>query len=59
MIKALAEGEARLRAICSPEEVNARAFSDQARKIAALGGEEACLANYNFNHTPVPDTPST
>jgi len=59
VIKALAEGEARLRAICSPEEVNARAFSDQARKIAALGGEEACLANYNFNHTPVPDTPST
>ena len=59
VIKALAEGEARLREICSPEEVNARAFSNQARKIAALGGKEACLANYNFNHTPVPDTPST
>jgi len=51
---ALAEGERRLRAICDPDAVNARAFADQRRKIDALGGEEACRTAYAFNHTPTP-----
>ncbi|MGB7262352.1 MAG: sulfatase-like hydrolase/transferase [Albidovulum sp.] len=51
---ALAKGEQRLRAICDPEAVNARAFSDQRKKIAALGGETACQEAYVFNHTPTP-----
>ena len=51
---ALAEGEKRLRLICDPDETNQRAFSDQEAKIEALGGEEACLNGYVFNHTPVP-----
>jgi choline-sulfatase len=52
---ALAEGKRRLRAICDPEEVNARAFADQRRRIEELGGEEACRTAYVFNHTPTPD----
>ena len=52
---ALAEGERRLRAICSPEEVNAICFADQKDRIAELGGEEACLTAYRFNHTPTPN----
>ena len=51
---ALAEGERRLRKICDPEAVNMAAFADQKRKIEALGGEEACLNAYIFNHTPAP-----
>ena len=51
---ALAKGEASLRNIFDPEVVNANAFADQAEKIAALGGGEACLTRYAFNHTPVP-----
>ena len=51
---ALAEGEKRLRLICDPDVTNQRAFSDQEAKIEALGGEEACLNGYVFNHTPVP-----
>ncbi len=51
---ALSEGERRLREICDPDEVNARAFADQRAKIEALGGEEACRTAYVFNHTPTP-----
>lgn len=51
---ALAEGQRRLRDICDPEAVNADAFADQKRKIAELGGEEACLNAYTFNFTPAP-----
>ncbi|WP_425081431.1 sulfatase-like hydrolase/transferase [Ruegeria arenilitoris] len=51
---ALVEGERRLREICDPEEVNARAFEDQRKKIAELGGEEACRTAFVFNHTPTP-----
>ncbi len=50
----LAEGERRLREICSPEEINARCFADQRAKIQSLGGKEACLNAYVFNHTPTP-----
>ncbi len=48
------EGEKRLRAICDPEKVNARCFADQKRRIAELGGAEACATGYSFNHTPTP-----
>ena len=51
---ALSEGSARLREICDPEGVNAQAFADQGRRIEALGGREACLTAYLFNHTPTP-----
>ncbi|MCU9837733.1 sulfatase-like hydrolase/transferase [Ruegeria sp. WL0004] len=51
---ALAEGERRLRAICDPDAVNARAFADQRRRIEELGGEEACRTAFVFNHTPTP-----
>jgi choline-sulfatase len=47
--------EARLRALLDPDEVNTRAFADQARKIEELGGEEACLNAFDFNYTPVSD----
>jgi len=50
---ALAEGERRLRALCDPEAVNARAFADQKRRIDALGGPQACR-EAAFNFTPVP-----
>ncbi|MEM7299649.1 MAG: sulfatase-like hydrolase/transferase [Pseudomonadota bacterium] len=53
-VAALAEGERRLREICDPELVNAQCFADQKAKIAQLGGEEACLTAYRFNHTPTP-----
>ncbi|MEM0945415.1 MAG: sulfatase-like hydrolase/transferase, partial [Pseudomonadota bacterium] len=53
--EAVAEGARRLREICDPDEVNARAFADQERRIAALGGERACREAYIFNHTPTPD----
>ena len=51
---ALAEGEKRLRKICDPEVVNALCFADQKKRIAELGGEEACRTAYCFNHTPTP-----
>jgi choline-sulfatase len=52
-----ADYEALLRDILDPEEVNRRAFADQARKIAALGGREAILANAaeDFGFTPLSD----
>lgn len=51
---ALEEGEKRLRRICDPEAVNALCFADQARRIQALGGVEACKNAFAFNHTPTP-----
>ncbi len=51
---ALAEGERRLRLLCDPEVVNLQCFTDQAQRIAELGGEEACLTANVFNHTPTP-----
>ena len=49
----LAEGVRRLRAICDPDAVNARAFADQKARIAELGGEAACRALGDFDFTPV------
>lgn len=54
ILDTLREGERRLRAICDPEAVNDRCFADQKRRIEQLGGEEACLNAYVFNHTPTP-----
>jgi choline-sulfatase len=50
----LAECEAKLRAICDPEEVNARAFRDQNKKIAEHGGKDAILERGDFGYTPAP-----
>lgn len=51
---ALIEGEKRLREICDPEAVNAECFKDQARRIEELGGRDACIKAFVFNHTPTP-----
>jgi choline-sulfatase len=48
------EGERRLREICDPEAVNNICFENQKRRIEELGGEEACINAYVFNHTPTP-----
>ncbi|MEM0946644.1 MAG: sulfatase-like hydrolase/transferase [Pseudomonadota bacterium] len=50
----LAEGERRLHAICDPAVVTARAFADQARRVAELGGVTRLRDGEAFNHTPVP-----
>lgn len=49
-----AEGEKRLRAICNPTEVSERAFRDQERRIAELGGAEAVLTRGSYPYTPAP-----
>lgn len=51
---ALKEGENRLRKICDPEKINSQCFADQKRRIEELGGREACMNSYKFNHTPTP-----
>jgi choline-sulfatase len=51
---ALKEGERRLRQICDPEQINAGCFADQKRRIEELGGRDACINSYIFNHTPTP-----
>lgn len=45
-----------LRTLIDPTEINQRAFADQARAIAAHGGEAAILnrSGYDFNYTPAP-----
>ena len=50
----LVDGMARLRTVCDPAEVNTRAFADQAKRIAEVGGREAIAGAMAFNHTPVP-----
>ena len=44
---------AALRKIADPDDVNARAFEDQAARIAELGGRDAIRAMQNYDHTPV------
>lgn len=46
--------ESRLRAICDPEEVSARAFREQAAMIERHGGPDAILKRGEFPHTPAP-----
>ena len=50
----LAEGLQRLRAICDPAEVSARAFADQTRRIEELGGEARLRALGSYPYTPAP-----
>ena len=50
----LAEGERRLRAICDPAAVTARAFADQEDRIAALGGVEIVKKRGSYPYTPAP-----
>ena len=47
------EGE--LRSILDPDAVNRRAFADQARRLAALGGRAAvpAMADKQFGYTPI------
>jgi len=54
ILAAWREGERRLREICDPEAVNDTCFADQKRRIEQLGGKEACINAYVFNHTPTP-----
>jgi choline-sulfatase len=51
----VAELAARLREICDPELVDSDAKSDQARRVAEVGGVKAA-ATHTVNHTPVPTT---
>ena len=51
---ALKEGVNRLRKICDPEKINSQCFADQKYRIEELGGREACMSSYKFNHTPTP-----
>ncbi|MDG2286183.1 MAG: sulfatase-like hydrolase/transferase [Alphaproteobacteria bacterium] len=45
----------KLREMLDPEAVNARAFADQARVLASLGGAEMVNAMPSFGHTPLDD----
>ena len=50
----LARLEARLRTICDPEAVDARARADQAATLARHGGREAVLKRGDFGYSPAP-----
>lgn len=50
----LAEGDRRLRAICDPTDVNARAFADQRARIEAAGGEARVRGLGSYPYTPAP-----
>lgn len=50
----LEEADQRLRAICDPTEVTARAFTDQERRIEELGGIDAVKTAGNYPYTPAP-----
>jgi choline-sulfatase len=52
--RVLQDCEARLRLICDPEAVNARAFKDQEKRIAEHGGIAAILKRGDFGYTPAP-----
>jgi choline-sulfatase len=51
---ALAEGERRLRAICDPAAVTARAFADQEARIAEKGGVDTLMKLGSYPYTPAP-----
>ncbi|NRB34314.1 MAG: sulfatase-like hydrolase/transferase [Rhodobacteraceae bacterium] len=48
----LADGYARLFRHLDPEAVNTRAFADQSKRIAELGGADAIRAKGQFDYTP-------
>jgi choline-sulfatase len=51
----LARMETLLRAICDPEEVDARAKASQQERVAAVGGPEAIISGgVKFTHSPPP-----
>ncbi len=50
----LAEGDRRLRQICDPAAVTARAFADQERRIAEFGGIDKVRAMGSYPYTPAP-----
>jgi len=50
----LAEGDRRLRQICDPAAVTARAFEDQGRRISEFGGEARVRAMGSYPYTPAP-----
>ncbi len=52
--KVLAQCEAKLRAICAPEEVDGRAKRRQAEQLARAGGREAVIARGDLGFTPPP-----
>jgi choline-sulfatase len=55
----LAECKAALLRVCDPEAVNAEAFADQRRRIAAHGGRDAIIARGDYGYTPAPgETPT-
>jgi len=49
--------EAKLRAICDPEEVDARAKKRQAEQMARHGGREAVIARGDLGYSPPPGLP--
>lgn len=50
----LEECDGALRTLIDPDIVNDLAFSDQAQKIADLGGKDSILNKPNYDFTPVP-----
>jgi len=50
----LAEGERRLREICDPEAVNARAFADQQARMEEFGGVDKVRNMGSYPYTPAP-----
>ena len=52
----VADCETELRRVVDPEAADALARSDQAAKIAAMGGREAILARGSFGYSPTPGT---
>ncbi|MCB1492847.1 MAG: sulfatase-like hydrolase/transferase [Rhodobiaceae bacterium] len=50
----VAEMTLRLRGICDPEEINARAFADQKRTMEANGGRDGIMASVDIPFTPAP-----
>jgi choline-sulfatase len=53
----LAECGARLRRICDPEEVDARAKHRQAKLLEAYGGRDAVIRRGDLGFTPAPGVP--
>lgn len=49
----LSQMHSALAGVLDTDKVNERAFTDQEKRIAELGGREAILALKNFDHTPV------
>ena len=55
----LAECDARLRRICDPDDVDARAKRHQAKLLEQHGGREAVIGRGDLGFTPAPGVPAT